>query len=281
MASFSERQGFRKPKTIQHDGIDSELRNSLWNVCRHHCFQEDDWSAALENQDFHKLAVNLYVKFYKYPVDNLPYSASDFLESQLQFFEQEEWYRVLDLAEFLYNTAESVQQQAFGHDLNTVLELEKSAYRLVAGAFVPITNAAEISEIEQSTLHSGRFVGVGAHMKAALEQYRRKPDPDYRNTIKEAISAVEAAGRVIANNPTATLGDAIKFIDRQHSLHPAFRDGILKLYGFTSDEGGIRHGMTEAPNVDETDARFMLVLCSAVANYLISRYDDSRSQAAR
>lgn len=58
---------------------------------------------------------------------------------------------------------------------------------------------------------------------------------------------------------------------KRHSLHNAFKQGVIKLYGWTSDAGGIRHALIEAPEVDEADARFMLVSCSAVVNYLISR----------
>ena len=54
-------------------------------------------------------------------------------------------------------------------------------------------------------------------------------------------------------------------------MHGAFRDALLKLYGYTSDEKGIRHSLLEETNVDETDARFMIVVCSAFTNLLISR----------
>jgi hypothetical protein len=105
--------------------------------------------------------------------------------------------------------------------------------------------------------------------------YARKPNPDYRNTIKEAISAVESAARIISNKPTATLGEAIKIVDDKFGLHPAFTQGVLKFYGYTSGEGGIRHSLTEASNIDEVDARFALVLCSTISNFLISRSTSS------
>ena len=45
------------------------------------------------------------------------------------------------------------------------------------------------------------------------------------------------------------------------------------LFGYTSDEGGIRHA--EGLFVSEVsfeEAKFMLVSCSAFVNYLISEY---------
>lgn len=137
-----------------------------------------------------------------------------------------------------------------------------------------MSSEADIGEIEIASNQDDKFRPVSAHIAAALSLFASKPTADYRNSIKESISAVEAAARLIAQSPTATLGDAIKRIDAKHSLHGAFKDGILKIYGYTNDKGGIRHSLNEDANVDEADARFMLVFCSAFANYLISRFDE-------
>jgi hypothetical protein len=128
-------------------------------------------------------------------------------------------------------------------------------------------------ELEQAARHGDRFASVAVHVRTALELYSKKPQADYRNSIKESISAVESAAKIITALPNATLAQATKAIDQRHSLHASFKKGILQLYGYTSDEGGIRHSLTEATNIDEADARYMLVSCSAFANYLITRYD--------
>jgi hypothetical protein len=51
-------------------------------------------------------------------------------------------------------------------------------------------------------------------------------------------------------------------------LHPAFREALSKMYGYTSDADGIRHSLMEESRLDGDDARFMLVTCSAFVNYL-------------
>jgi len=45
------------------------------------------------------------------------------------------------------------------------------------------------------------------------------------------------------------------------------------MYGYTSDEDGIRHAMLEEPDVGFEDAKFMLVACSAFINYLKVKAD--------
>ena len=77
--------------------------------------------------------------------------------------------------------------------------------------------------------------------------------------------------RIVSENPKATLADALKAIERRGTLHSALKDGFLKIYGYTSDEGGIRHAMLEEPNLSTADARYFLLSCTSFVNYLKSR----------
>jgi hypothetical protein len=66
----------------------------------------------------------------------------------------------------------------------------------------------------------------------------------------------------------------------QGELHPALKGAFSKLYGYTSDEEGIRH-----PLLDDEEARpglgeavFMLSACAAFASYLCRKhYEPSRA----
>ncbi|MFH1639453.1 MAG: hypothetical protein ABIB93_03970 [Chloroflexota bacterium] len=100
-----------------------------------------------------------------------------------------------------------------------------------------------------------------------------KTSPDYRNSIKESISAVEAICRAITGNDKATLGEALKIIQEQGklNLHTALKQAFSNLYGYTSDAEGIRHALLDEPNLNSEDALFMLVSCSAFINYLGSK----------
>ena len=44
------------------------------------------------------------------------------------------------------------------------------------------------------------------------------------------------------------------------------------LYGYTSDEHGIRHGSIDFTNAPSEDAKFMLVACAAFVNYLLEKW---------
>lgn len=117
-----------------------------------------------------------------------------------------------------------------------------------------ITSEAEIKGIERGLEDAEAPTKV--HLETALRMLSDREAPDYRNSVKESISAVEAACRHITKLPGATLGDALKKVD---NLHPAFSRAFSALYGYTSDASGIRHALTDEPTVTYADAKFMLV----------------------
>ena len=108
-------------------------------------------------------------------------------------------------------------------------------------------------------------------MRNALDLLSNRKSPDYRNPIKESISAVEAICKIITGKQKATLGGALKEIEKKIKLHPALKNAFNSLYGYTNDAEGIRHALLDKSSLSFEDAKFMLVSCSAFTNYLISK----------
>jgi hypothetical protein len=140
-------------------------------------------------------------------------------------------------------------------------------YRAIRDEIVPITSSVEIAEIEAATKRQPGFEGVAEHINTALALLGKKPDPDYRNSIKDSISAVEGTVKLLAGEKSGGIDAALKILDRKTPLHPAFKSALSKLYGYTSDEDGIRHPILDESQADATfaEAKFMLVACSAFA----------------
>ena len=155
---------------------------------------------------------------------------------------------------------------------NQLFEKEYVGYRFVAGEITPITNSLEIQEIEQACQIP--FEGAHVQLQKALGFLSDREHPDYKNSIKESISAVESVCKVIANKPKAELGDALKaLIAEGYPIQGALKTGILALYGYTCEAGGIRHAERETEStVTFEEAKFMMVTCSAIVNYLVSEY---------
>lgn len=112
---------------------------------------------------------------------------------------------------------------------------------------------------------------VNEHIRRALELFSDRKPPDYRNSIKESVSAVESICKLITGDKSATLGQCIKEIESKVGLHPALENAFNNLYAYTSSADGIRHPLLEEPELDSEDAKFMLVSCSAFINYLITK----------
>lgn len=136
---------------------------------------------------------------------------------------------------------------------------------------MPITSESEILEIDSAITNSGktRLTGVKTHLEAALRKLADRDNPDYRNSIKESVSAIESLAKVISNNEKDSLGGALNKIKGKINLHPSLERGFKQIYGYTSDADGIRHALTEESTCEFEDAKYMLVSSSAFVNYLI------------
>ena len=145
---------------------------------------------------------------------------------------------------------------------------ELSGYRFVGGKIAPITSDEEIAEVQQAVDSGDPYKPVVTHLDTALSKLADRKEPDYRNSVKESVSAVEAMCRIVAGDERATLGDALKMIEGKVPLHGALREGFGKLYGYSGDADGIRHSLMAESNLDFEDAKYMLVSCSAFINYL-------------
>ncbi len=104
-----------------------------------------------------------------------------------------------------------------------------------------------------------------------MKKLADRQNPDYRNSIKESISAVESLCCIIADGKKATLGDALKIIKDKIPLHTALEKAFQKLYGYTSNAEGIRHALMDESSLSQEDAIFMLVSCSTFTNYLVAK----------
>ena len=266
---FSERMGIKQVSTvIQLDGMDDSLRAGLWNVLQIEQFGKTGFLSSYLHYAprMAEFSQRLWADYFKQPIDSRPDGHYRTLATIREYFFSAPWHDVYDFVEFCV--------EYFGDDLieplNDILKREISGYRIIDGRFAPISAPEEITAIEQA-IETEVFPGASAHLRRALDLLSRKSSPDYRNSIKESISAVESVSCALTGSKSATLGAALKILGQKHELHPALRDGFLKLYGYTSDGDGIRHAMLEEPDLSQADAIYFLVSCSAFVNYLKTR----------
>lgn len=183
------------------------------------------------------------------------------------------WYRIYDFIEKYLKKKDESTAIKMAKEFNRVLEEEVAPYRILNGMVVPIVSNGELDTLAKTI--NLEYESVSKHMSKALELYSDRQKPDYENTVKESISAVEAMCCIITGEQgrNATLGNTLKKLkDSGVIIHSAMEGAFLKLYGYTSDSGGIRHGSIDFVDVESEDAKYMMVSCAAFVNYLIEKW---------
>lgn len=280
MKLFSERYNYTKASdVIIREKITPEIQNAICS-----CYDKlhryfIDYSVGYNDEPYIELEKYLWTYFLnqregKFQDGNRYHIvATLFLED-----EKNPWYRKLDLVEvtikYLYALGQKYYTyssvfHSFVEQLNYEFERLNFAYRVVNTEIVEITSKEELAAVESAMHDSAK--NIKAHLNKALELYAQRPVGDYRNSIKESISAVEVYCREITGENT--LGKALdRLKDKGLVIPPVLKSAFEKLYAYTNQpDTGIRHALmdedgTYTPASEE--AFFMLVSCSAFINYL-------------
>lgn len=271
---FSEKYGYKPEKTIQHERISDELRYRIWNL-----FYQCEIKAE---------SINLDIIFAGEPTvgekiaDRMGFVIDRGLSAEEQLrnniLGSFAWFEVYDFIDIYLAFLSEDQRAQRIKQYNEVFAQEKAGYRIVAGEVAPITNESEIQCVESAAITP--YQSVNQHVRKALSLYADIKSPDYENSVKESISAVEAMCCIITGmtGSKATLGNTLNVLEKNGvHIHGAMKNAFSSLYGYTSDENGIRHGGIEFKDVPAEDAKYMLVSCSAFVNYLIEKWSKVNS----
>ncbi len=267
MTSFSERMGFVKPpEFMQLDEMTTELSNLLQNFCMRLLNSGRCHDISSMEDQLNDLLKKRKRSFQCWVLDIMGYSAcfdEDVFGQSYGRLGFHEKYSLLELI------VPEVGGSAGVGELNSILERENSAYRMNEEFnLVPISNEEEISSVSIS--QKSQIGTVGDHMNQAVTLFADRQNPDYTNSIKEAVSALEALAQDITGNPRGTLGQLIKEMD----IHPSLKEAVSKLYGYASD-GGIRHAKKDGdPDADFDTAKFVIVTASALVNFISAKSVD-------
>ncbi len=127
----------------------------------------------------------------------------------------------------------------------------------------------------QTLRQNGLDAGT-THLRAASECINRG---DWADSVRESIHAVESVARQFDPDGTQkhakkTLEPALASIEKHGRLHPALKKAFSNLYGYTSDEQGIRHARLDLDDADVgmDEAVFMLGACASFASYLARKH---------
>lgn len=267
---FSQRIGKTDPELdLQVERADPALRTALWNVIWRHLVADDspgtppDLNASYFDE--------IWEFFFKRPTDEQPpaLEAAAYLKKWVQ---ECDWYRLYDLLEFFWTILPPSETRVYEVDVNRALERERSAYRMVQAAIVPVSDALEVEEITGAVRRAEEH-GIEAaqtHLARALKELAVRDEPDYDGAVLQAVRALREVARFITRDTDAGLVEALDEVDPHNMLPQRFRVGLVNLFeeGDALDE---RHLFREAEvPVGMPEARYYVVSVSAVINYLLA-----------
>ena len=268
--TFSQAYGYEPlPAPLALEEISDDARLQIYNLLytestRRATFVEvnDPWRAIFRT---------LHQDFLKEPLDSFSYRTKQILRT----------YRRLILLDLPFNRLFDLLLMILQHQncppifaVQVVMIFERCqlAYRIDLSNPPIIFPAATPQEGEAisdalTTLREAGLIGTEAHLRRSIE---RLNNGDWPGSIGESVHAVESVARYLDPNSSNSLSAALNSLERHRPLHSALKQGFKNIYGYTSDEEGIRHALinsSESP-AGQDEAIFMLGACASFASYL-------------
>ena len=231
---FSDRNKIKVENcTLQTDSFDARTRTALINQTRR--ILDSLYSKSQEL--YQEFLITTLSEVYMQEIRRDANYDSDWVEENILYtIRVDDYDSVLTLVEFIAQkmidfTLELLSSGEFSHAAqmyNSVFEKEYVGYRFVGEYILPITNELERAAIEDAL--DSDFQKVQQHFKKAATLLADRISPDYANSIKESISAVERMCSIILGK-SFPLGDALKKLEKRGIItNSRLRESFEKLY---------------------------------------------------
>lgn len=270
MATFSQRAGLTPVRTaIQIESLDDPTRVALWNVLD---IVRDELYKRYDDETVEAAFGLLWMEYFEQERDRYQ-DSGDVWGAIKARVKSGQWYQALDVTEEVAKYFEKFKDLEHYAELtrelvNKTFEKFLVGYRFVGSEIAQITSAVEVEAIEKALVDTSGFAGAQHHLSNALQLLSDRATPDYANSVKEALSAVESIGDSVTGKKT--LGSALDALGNHGiKVHGGQLAAWKSMYGWASDAGGIRHSSQTIPNVDQATAMYTLVTASAFVSLVI------------
>ena len=226
---FSDRNNIKKENTaMQLTNFDERTRIQLCNFLD---LIFNVWTVHFTYNQEQLLLKTILKDVYVQEINfNYSYDSERVLEIIKDTIHKDEYDDILTVIEFIVKKVKNIIEEDEGKKcdlhiyLNNIFEKEYVGYRYINDIITPITNDIEIKEIEQAS--NSKFAKVNEFLSKATALLSDRTKPDYENSIKESISAVEEMCNVILGK-SGTLGAGLKKLEESgFSLHPSLKSAF-------------------------------------------------------
>ncbi len=284
--TFSQRHRYELlPKPMRLEEISRDLRREIWDAVREMLLKESRGSPHFCHtrcgREFIERVLGAYAKT---PRDEIRTDYHWVMKTFKGAIDRAIFYKIIDLLEIMVNDKDTPDE--FVQQIKGLFE-QYAAYRLDTSQpryqFFPCASKEQCDAIQQAieTVHGGGMEAPTTHLRKAGEHISKH---QYGASIADSIHAVESVACFIDPGKNKTLGPALDSLEKAGLLkHTALKEGFKKLYGYASDEQGIRHALRDrdAPDVSLDEALFMFGACASFAAYLVSKHQQVAPQVGR
>jgi hypothetical protein len=269
--TFEQAEGLALlPTQLARTEVSQELRAVLWKYIHEQIdgtAQSGSFSYYLGKPWTHILKEVHVYREHKL-IDDFSTELKPALKVVRQVFEQGSYADIYGWLQFVLRIQSS---REFAERIATILKYCRSPYRIVADdVLCPTGTDDEAATIKKAfvDLKASGLSGAREHLKSAAAELSAG---NFADSVRESVHAIESVVRVL--EPSGEFSKALAKLEAKAKIHGALVSGFKSIYGFSSDEQGIRHALLDkgAPAVDEVDALFMLGACSAFISYLINK----------
>ena len=288
--TFSQREGKASlPETLQIGKLSRKFRKNLWKVvetsisnsqvvamdARHNNFIvfDDSGQGSFWKQCSYSYHFNVLDKNHDEILSDRAGGPNELNDAMREIILGGRYDEILTAVEHILRTPEIPKK--LENSIKNVFEyapylLDSSAQPI---CIIPVTS----DEMKKSTkksldnINKSELTGAKTHLRSAARELNKNK---FADSVRESIHAVEATARQIDPKASKTLVPALNSLEKNGILkHSALKEAFNKLYGYTSDEQGIRHALTdkESADVGRDEAIFMYAACVSFVDYLVSK----------
>ena len=285
--TFSQRYGYAPlPEPMQLEELSADLRREIWNETRIwllsiSSYDDLEGSCLIVEQFLERFFERVLGKLLQKPEDEIDTHHHAVMQNFKALILNDDFNVVLDLIEIIANDSE--YEAGFATPIRELFERYVAAYYLDMShhpyQFIPRTNQAQGDATRKAmeTISEGGMKGAETHLRQAAEHINAQR---FADSVRDSIHAVESVARQI-DPKSKTLSPALNALEKAGLInHSALKGAFSKLYGYTSDEQGIRHALLEkdSPDVGLDEAMFMFGACASFAAYLVNKHQKADQQ---
>lgn len=278
---FSVRQGYEPlPEAMRLEHLSDRVRIQIWNPIRSLLMDNSREDILLQETCFtdagERFVERVLGQVRNRPEDEINTGYEHTMKSIKSFVLQRNFNRVLDLVEIIGNDDACGEQ--FVEQSHGLFEFHAAPYRFDISRppfqFIPRGSKEQGEAIQRAVdaLRQAQMGGASAHLRKAAEAMN---DRRHAESVGNSIHAVESVACLIDPKAAKTLSPALKSLqDRGVLNHEALAKAFSALYGYSSNEQGIRHALLDRSeaNVGLDEAMFMYGACASFAAYLVSKH---------